>query len=127
MNTVLAAEAFLTISYTATMSSTGRWAVLVAPTLAVLGLVLAVLAWPGIHAAARLVALWTHRLGEVEDEDHEHEDDVRTRGADAPLRDEVRRRRERDQRRGMLLFRWVPPVFAAVWVVLLVTSVTLKG
>ncbi|NAZ86357.1 hypothetical protein [Kineococcus indalonis] len=50
VNALLAAEAFLTIAFTAAMSSDGAWARVVAPVLALLGLVLAAVAWPGCGA-----------------------------------------------------------------------------
>lgn len=47
VSVLLAAEAFLTIAFTAAMGTAARWGDVVAPVLSVLGLVLAVLAWPG--------------------------------------------------------------------------------
>ena len=65
VNTLLAAEAFLTIAYTATMNSKGTWAAVVAPVLAVLGLLLAGLAWPGVRTTANLVMQWTYQVGDL--------------------------------------------------------------
>lgn len=65
VNTLVAAEAFLTIAYTTAMGNTASWGVtfsaVVAPTLSVLGLLLALLAWPGIYATVRIVLTWTAR------------------------------------------------------------------
>ncbi len=68
VNTLLAAEAFLTIAYTATMNSAGSWAAVVAPILAGLGLLLAALAWPGVNTTARLVMHWTYQIGNLEEQ-----------------------------------------------------------
>lgn len=112
VNALLAAEAFLTIAYTAAMASDGAWARVVALVLAVLGLVLATVALPGVRATARLVHLWTARLGTVL---AEHPD--ARRGWVPGWED--RRRREADQRRSSWFFLTVPVAFALVWVVLL--------
>ena len=63
VNALLAAEAFLTIAYTAAMSNSAPWsrpfAMVVAPALSLLGLLLALLARPGVTTTARLVLDWT--------------------------------------------------------------------
>jgi hypothetical protein len=120
VNTVLAAEAFLTIAYTASMGSQGRWATVTAPVLAGLGLLLALLAWPGVRTTAGLVSLWTRRVGELLESVAAPVDDLPDTLLD-------RRRNERSQRQSLLLFRCVPPVFGIVWTVLLVVSLTLRG
>lgn len=119
VNTLLAAEAFLTIAYTGTMNSQGAWAAVVAPVLAVLGLLLAGLAWPGVSATANLVMLWTRHVGDILE---------RHPQAQAPWSaDHVdQRRREGDQRRSLLLFRCAAPTFGVVWIVLLVCSLVLR-
>ena len=117
VNALLAAEAFLTIAYTAAMASDGTWALVVAPVLAVLGLALAAMSWPGVRATAHLVHLWTARLGAVL---AEHPD---ARRGWAPEWED-RRRREADQRRSAWFFQAVPVTFALVWVVLLVVALT---
>lgn len=111
VNTLLAAEAFLTIAYTATMNSQGAWAAVVAPVLAVLGLLLAGFAWPGVSATAGLVMLWTRHVGDI------LEQHPQTRALWSAVQVE-RSRREGDQRRSLLLFRCVAPIFAVVWIVL---------
>ena len=59
VNALVAAEAFLTIAYTTAMSNGARWgavfSTIVAPILAVLGLLLALLAWPGVATTVQLV------------------------------------------------------------------------
>ena len=122
VNALLAAEAFLTIAYTAAMSDGAPWgkhfAAVAAPVLAVLGLLLAVLAIPGVAATARIVLTQTafqERLAErlpsaALDGFHS----VAGRGSAVG-----------DQRRSLLLFRAVPPLFAAVWIVFLVLAIIL--
>ncbi len=120
VNTLLAAEAFLTIAYTATMNSPGTWAAVVAPVLAVLGLLLAALAWPGVTTTARLVMKWTYQVGDLLEQHPQ---------AAVPWSDghEDRRTRETGQRRSLLLFRFAPPTFLGVWVILLICSLVLRG
>ena len=115
VNALLSAEAFLTIAYTAAMSAQGTWARVVAPLLAVLGLVLAAVAWPGIRTTGRLVRTWTSRLGAV----LAQHPGARP-GWDADWEDQSRR--EADQRRSSWFFLTVPAAFALVWVVLLVVA-----
>src|ERR1700709_1497847 len=63
VNALLAAEAFLTIAYTAAMSHGAAWgrpfAAVAAPVLAILGLLLALLLLPGVTATARIVLTQT--------------------------------------------------------------------
>jgi len=118
VNALLGAEAFLTIAFTAAMSSDGAWARVVAPVLALLGLVLAAVAWPGVRTTTRLVHLWTARLGTVL-----AEDPAARRGWARNWED--RRRREDDQRRSSWFFLTVPVAFVLVWVLLLVISLAL--
>lgn len=120
VNALLAAEAFLTIAFTAAMASDGAWVAVVAPVLAVLGLGLAVVAWPGVSATTALVGAWTARLGVVL-----AEHPGARRGWSPSWED--RRRRESDQRRSVVFFLAVPVAFALVWVVLLLVSLLLRG
>jgi len=118
---LLAAEAFLTIAYTAAMSNGAGWgeafARVAAPALAALGLLLALLALPGVVTTARIVLAQTSASDELF----------------ARLRSDVglyhgvpgRPAALADQRRGLLFFRAVPLLFAAVWVVLGVLAVVL--
>lgn len=120
VNTLLAAEAFLTIAYTATMNSKGTWAAFVAPVLAVLGLLLAALAWPGVSMTAHLVMRWTYQVGDLIQR-HPEAQTVRS-GAQGD-----RRTREASQRRSLLLFRFAPPIFLGVWVIVLICSLVLRS
>ncbi len=121
VNALLAAEAFLTIAYTAAMSNSAGWgrafAAVGAPVLAVLGLLLALLALPGVATTSRIVLSQTA----LQDELFE-----RLRGTATGYHGGVGRPRAvADQRRGLLFSRCVPVLFAVVWVVLLVLALLL--
>jgi len=121
VNALLAAEAFLTIAYTAAMSNGADWgrtfAVVAAPVLAVLGLLLALLALPGVATTARIILAGTAL----------QEDLYARLPATADVRAGVAMRPAgvRDLRRGLVFFRAVPVLFAVVWVVLLALAVAL--
>ena len=122
VNALLAAEAFLTIAYTAAMSNGAAWgrqfAAVAGPVLATLGLLLAVLALPGVLATARIVLTQTalqeqlvERLpGSALGGFHS------VTGPHSALK---------DQHRSMLFFRNVPLLFAVVWTILLILTITL--
>lgn len=117
VNVLLAAEAFLTIAYTAATSNGAAWgrqfAAIAAPVLAVLGLLLAVLALPGVAATARIVLTQTAREEQLVERlpgsalGGFHS----VTGPGSALK---------DQQRSLLFFRTVPLLFAVVWIVLLV-------
>lgn len=118
VNALLTAEAFLTIAYTAAMSNGTAWgalfAALVGPTLALLGLLLAMLAWPGVTTTAKLVlqltddqaGLLTRQIATAP---------PAARPAAGALRVA--------QRRSLLFFRAVPAIFAVVWIALAAVAV----
>jgi hypothetical protein len=122
VNALLAAEAFLTIAFTAAMSNGAGWgrgfAAVAAPVLALLGLLLALLSLPGVRATVRIVLTQTALQGELVE---------RLPGlVDAgyhgvPGRPSI----VADQRRSLLFFRAVPMLFGAVWIVLGVLSLVL--
>lgn len=123
VNALLAAEAFLTIAYTAAMSNGAAWgrqfAAIAAPALAVLGLLLAVLALPGVAATARIVLTQTA----LQEQLIERLPGSALGGSTASPAGVSALR---DQRRSLLFFRAVPLLFAVIWIVLLVlTSVLL--
>lgn len=126
VNALLAAEAFLTIAYTAAMSNGTRWgrsfAIVVAPTLSVLGLLLALFAGAGIYATARFVAEWTRRQRQLLDEYPAIVGTVLGWAAGGGNR----RRAVDDQRRSLLFSRSVPVLFSAVWAVLTVVALTVE-
>lgn len=125
VNALVTAEAFLTIAYTAAMSNAASWgptfAAVAAPVLSVLGLLLAVLAWPSAAATAGNVATWTRRQAELLDAQPAlgatvWGQAVRGRGRLSP---------RADQARSLLFFRAVPGLFVLVWSVLTVLALVL--
>lgn len=137
VNALVGAEAFLTIAFTAAMSNGTPWgarfAAVVSPILSLLGLVLALLAWPGIAATVRIIVGWTATQADLLDRDPalggtvwalvaDTEGAARTSGRQSPGRQSPRRQSSRRQWRGMLFFRTVPPLFAAVWAALTVIA-----
>lgn len=122
VNALLAAEAFLTIAYTAAMSNGAAWgrqfAAIAGPVLAILGLLLAILALPGVAATARIVLTQTalqehlveHLPGSALGGFHS------MTGSGSALK---------DQHRSLLFFRTVPLLFAAVWMILLILTIIL--
>lgn len=125
VNALLAAEAFLTIAYTAAMSNGTPWGAtfsrVVSPVLSILGLLLAAAAWPGIDTTVRLVLEWTTRQRQLVDDSPFLADTVRGLAAGGGRRN----RADRDQRRSMWFFRAVPVLFVVVWVVLTVVALAL--
>ena len=121
VNALLAAEAFLTIAYTAAMSNGASWgeafARVAAPVLALLGLLLALLATPGVGATARIV----HTLTAQQDELFARLHGTASVYHGMPGRSSA----ASDQRRSLLFFRAVPILFAAVWLVLGVLALVL--
>lgn len=118
-NALLAAEAFLTIAYTAAMSNGTAWgrqfAAVAAPTLALLGLLLALLALPGVAATARIVLIQTALQEQLVEQ--------LPGSALADFHGVADRRSAvEDQRRSLLFFRAVPLLFAVVWIVLTVLT-----
>ena len=118
-NALLAAEAFLTIAYTAALSNGAPWgrafAVVAGPVLAVLGLLLALLAWPGVQTTARIVLDATRHLDRlVADLSDASGAGARTSG--------YRLATSADQRRSLRFFRAVPPLFCLVWATLVVLA-----
>ena len=122
---VLAAEAFLTIAYTAAMSNGTSWgatfSMVVAPMLSILGLVIATLAWPGVDATVKLVLELTDRQGELLAENPHLSGTVRGRVALG----RGGNRAVSDQRRSMLVFRAVPVLFVLLWFALTVVALVI--
>lgn len=125
VNALVAAEAFLTIAFTTAMANAAPWGVVfaavVSPVLAVLGLALALLSWPGVRATVRLVLGLTRQHLQVGQ--REPGLAVASTTSDGP--GATARQAVRDQRASMLFFRAVPPLFTVVWSVLLVVSMVL--
>ena len=123
---LISAEAFLTIAYTAAMSNTSpQWGLmfsrLVAPALAVLGLLLALLAWPGVAASFRIILAWNARQLQVMEDS--------TALMNSMWRPDVPGKRgqhaDPDQRLTMLFARAVPGVFVVAWLVLVTVALVL--
>jgi hypothetical protein len=121
VNALLAAEAFLTIAYTAAMSNGAPWgrpfASVAAPVLAVLGLLLALLPLPAVRGAARILLALSAQQDEL----------FGRLGGSAPGYHGGAGRPSAlaDQRRALLFFRAVPVLFSVVWVVLGVLALVL--
>ncbi len=126
VNALLAAEAFLTIAYTAAMSNGTRWgrsfALVVAPLLSVLGLLLALFAGAGIYATTRFVTEWTRRQRQLLDQYPAIAGTVLGWAAAGGNK----HRAVDDQRRSLLFFRAVPVLFGTVWAVLTVVAFTVE-
>jgi len=125
VNALLAAEAFLTIAYTAAMSNAAPWgasfSAVVAPVLSVLGLLLALSSWPGVASTVRLVLAWTADQAELLGRDSA----LRSGTSGLPTRSADVDRVLSTQWRSMLFFRLVPGLFALVWAALTVTALVL--
>lgn len=118
INALLGSQSFLVIAYSSSMgASNGRWAeplALALPAaLALLGLILALLAWPGIRAAQAVVEQW--RAREAELLVREVQLAPFSLGADEEGRGTISRRR----REGALFARRAPAVFVCAWCVFL--------
>ena len=125
INALVSAEAFLIISFTMSLAySNDRWSsrfFLVAPVLAVIGFVLAILAWPGVRRGVEIVVEWNELLIRALDEARKDPGLVWR-----PSVDVAGAVRTQDlHRRGMLFSRFVPMAFAVVWVLL--AAIVLTG
>ena len=122
VNALLAAEAFLTIAYTAAMSNGAAWgrpfATVAAPVLSVLGLLLALLLLPGVRATARIVLTQTALQEQLVE---------RLPGSALAGYYGIAGRPSAlfDQRRSRLFFQAVPILFSVVWTVLFVLTLVL--
>jgi len=126
VNALIGAEAFLTIAFTAAMGNgNARWgatfSAVVAPVLSILGLLLAVLAWPGVDASFRIILEWNARQMELMQDLPALTDEMwrpAVLGRD-------KRRADPDQRKSMIFARAVPAVFVLTWAILTVVAVVL--
>lgn len=128
VNALVGAEAFLTIAFTAAMSNGAPWGVrfslLVSPILSLLGLSLALLAWPGVAATVKIILQWTARYDELVERSPALNTAVAETQTGMP--DQRNRRVGPDQRRSMLFFRAVPGLFTLVWVALTVIALAIR-
>lgn len=123
VNALLSAEAFLTIAFTAAMSNgaaaRSTISVIISTTLAVLGLLLALLALPGINATANIVLELTDQQGQLLSADR-----TATAVYEVAAAGRAPGRTRSDQRRSLLFFRAAPVLFAIVWTAFTVISLT---
>ena len=117
VNGLISAEAFLLISFTMALTyagpGSGAGLFWISPTLAVIGLTLAVLAWPGILASHKIIE-WNVVFLDVVNAAHAASaiDWRPSVFADGD------RRTQADHRRGLLFARFVPLIFVVAWAVL---------
>ena len=124
VNALVAAEAFLTIAFTGAMSNSAPWGKrfsdIVGPTLSILGMLLAVLAWPAIDGTVRIVFAWAARRREIMEQHPElwHTDWGLAGNSRHGLRAGM------DDWRSLLFFRTAPGLFAVMWAGLTIVAVT---
>lgn len=118
VNALVSAEAFLIISFTMSLAYSGEGPsgrfFPVAPLLAAIGFLLAVLAWPGVNRGVAIVVEWNLLLiaalkGARADPGFVWRPSV---DADGDARTQAR------HRNSMLFARFVPAVFALAWIAL---------
>lgn len=124
VNALISAEAFLTIAFaTALSNSNPDWGAaitfVVSPVLALIGIVLALLAMPGISASMRIIEEWNHRQ-EVLMRQEEAVTAAMWRPSMMPGG-----RKPPSQRKSMLFARTVPMVFLVAWLVLAAIALVL--
>ena len=126
VNALISAEAFLTIAYTMAMSnSNAHWgtafSMLVPPILALVGFLLAVLAWPGVNASFKIIVEWNVRQMALMEANPAMTDAIWRLDALG------RNSRRADPQRGlsMLFARTVPAVFSIAWAILAAIALVL--
>lgn len=125
INSLVSAEAFLIISFTMSLAySNDRWSGRffgIAPLLASIGFLLAVLAWPGVNRSFAIVVEWNLLFIETLKEAHEE-----PRFVWRPSVDLAGDAKTQDHHRGALSFtRFAPAVFAMARVLL--ATIVLTG
>ena len=125
VNALVSAEAFLIISFTMSLAySNDRWSsrfFLIAPVLASIGFLLAILAWPGVKRGVEIVVEWNELLIQALSEARKDSHFVWR-----PSVDVLGAVRTQDlHRKGMLFTRFVPAAFAVAWVLL--AAIVLTG
>lgn len=126
INALISVEAFLTISFTMAISNSSArlgatFATVIAAVLSLVGLVLAVFAWPGVDASFKIINEWSSRQRQFM-----RDNPVLT---DVMWRPDVlgkgNLRADPDTRRTMFFARAVPAVFAIAWSILAITAFVL--
>ena len=126
INALISAEAFLTIAFTMAIStSNARWgatlSTVVPPVLSLVGLVLAVLAWPGVDASFRIVNEWTAHQRQFMQENPA----ITAAMWRGQVLGKGDLRADPDTHRTMFFARAVPAVFGSVWAILTIIAVVL--
>ncbi len=124
VNALVSAEAFLIISFTMSLAYTNdglssRFFV-VAPLLALVGFLLAVLAWPGVNRGVTNIVEWNILLIAALKGAQRDPNFVWRPSVDAASETEI----QGHHRKGMLFARFVPAVFAVAWVLLAIIVLT---
>ena len=126
VNALIGAEAFLTIAFTSAMANTHpRWgstfSVVVGPALSIVGIVLALLAWPGVKASFKIIIEWNIRQRQLIRDSPVMVDTMWR--PDPPGRKKVRA--DPNVHRSMIFARSVPFVFVVAWTILGTVAVSL--
>ena len=126
INALISAEAFLTIAFTMAMGSANAYSgaaffKIVASILSTLGLVLAVLAWPGVNTSYKTIIEWNSLLLNV----MEGNPALAKSMWRPPISSRGNRRTDLDQRNSMLFARAVPVAFGVAWAILTVVAAML--
>lgn len=111
LNAFISSQSFLVIGYASSMSaSLDRWhnvfSLVFPPSLALLGLALALYAWPGIEAAYKVIGRWHDKQDELLSR-NPGLGDHRLAPAGASAKDRLKR--------GTMFAKYAPKVFAAAW------------
>jgi hypothetical protein len=127
VNALIGAEAFLTIAFATAMGNTNEFwgplfAFLVAPTLSLTGLILAILAWPGIYASLHIIEEWQQRQDEVMQSDVLVAEAMWRRAAAVTEGQPPIPTRQHS----MIFARAVPAVFGVAWAILTVIALALQ-
>ncbi len=126
INALISAEAFLTIAFTMAMSNSNShfgetFTRTVPPVLSLVGLILAVFAWPGVDASFKIIIEWSARQRQFK-RDNPVIVDLLWR-LDVPGRGNARA--DPDTSRTMFFARAVPAVFGTAWAILTVIAIVL--
>ena len=119
INTLISFEAFLLICFTMSLTyAGGSWAgkfFWIAPSLSMVGIVIPILAWPGVHTSFSVLSEWNRLLIETLAESKGEPGFVWMPSGQASggLRTRT------DHRNGMLFARFVPLTFIVAWSVLI--------
>ena len=116
INALISAEAFLLISFTMSLQyvHSDRHLSLISPVLALIGFMLAVLAWPGVQSSFKIIVEWNLLLIEVLNE-AKADSNILWRPSVFVTGD---LRTQAEHRNGLLFARLAPVVFCVAWAIL---------